>query len=58
LAASLVLAMVAAGVLWALGWQARAAALVACALIATSVGLVGPLTRMRIETLDDLLGHA
>jgi len=45
LVVSLVLAMVAAGVLWALGWQPRAAALVACALIATSVGLVGPLLR-------------
>jgi len=40
-----VLAMVAAGVLWAVGWQPRAAALVACALIATSVGLVGPLLK-------------
>ena len=45
LVASLVLAMVAAGVLWAVGWQPRAAALVACALIATSVGLVGPLLK-------------
>jgi Kef-type K+ transport system membrane component KefB len=27
------------------GWQPRAAALVACALIATSVGLVGPLLK-------------
>ena len=42
---SLVLATVAAGVLWAVGWQPRAAALVACALMATSVGLVGPLLR-------------
>jgi len=45
LVVSLVLAMVAAGVLWAVGWQPRAAALVACALIATSVGLVGPLLK-------------
>ena len=45
LALSLVLATVAAGVLWAVGWQPRAAALVACALMATSVGLVGPLLR-------------
>jgi Kef-type K+ transport system membrane component KefB len=37
--------MVAAGVLWAVGWQPRAAGLVGCALIATSVGLVGPLLK-------------
>jgi Kef-type K+ transport system membrane component KefB len=42
---SVVLATAAAGVLWAVGWQPRAAALVACALIATSVGLVGPLLK-------------
>jgi len=42
---SLVLAMGAGGVLWAVGWQPRASALVACALMATSVGLVAPLLR-------------
>ena len=45
LALSLLMAMVAAGVLWAVGWQPRAAALLGCALIATSVGLVGPLLK-------------
>ncbi|GAA3616570.1 cation:proton antiporter [Microlunatus ginsengisoli] len=42
---SLVLAPIATGVLWLIGWDLRAAGLVACALLATSVGLVGPLLR-------------
>ncbi len=42
---SLLAAPAAMVVLWLLGWELRAAALVACALLATSVGLVGPLLR-------------
>ncbi len=42
---SLALAPVAAATLWLIGWDLRAAALVACALLATSVGLVVPLLR-------------
>jgi Kef-type K+ transport system membrane component KefB len=45
LLASLVLAGLAAGVLVAVGWPLEAALLVASALMATSVGLVGPLLR-------------
>lgn len=45
LAASLVLAAAAAAVLVAVGWPLKAALLVASALMATSVGLVGPLLR-------------
>jgi Kef-type K+ transport system membrane component KefB len=42
---SVVLAGVAVGVLAAVGWPLKAALLVASALLATSVGLVGPLLR-------------
>lgn len=45
LVVSLALAGVAAGVLVAVGWPLKAALLVASALMATSVGLVGPLLR-------------
>jgi Kef-type K+ transport system membrane component KefB len=45
LLASLVLAAGAAGVLTVVGWPVKAALLVGSALLATSVGLVGPLLR-------------